>query len=233
MRIERQGDEFTRSGPERRHSRAPIAGGSCMTGGRSAVVLAAGASTRMAGRPKALLDVGGELAVNRLVRLCREEGFEPRVVVGRHGTEIRSALSEPVPEVVENPDWARGRTGSVQRGLEGLSPRTSVLVWPVDHPFVQAMTLRRLCTAAEHDAMGVWFLPTFEGAGGHPILVQPLAVDAIRGLEPDTPLRVLIARLGPQVVRVPCDDPGVCANIDTDDAYRQYLARVEQRRNLA
>ena len=192
----------------------------------AAVVLAAGASTRLGGRPKALLDVGGELAVNRVVRVCREAEFDPRVVVGRHAVEIRAALTPPRPQVLENAEWEAGRTGSIQQGVAALPAGSSALIWPVDHPFVQAMTLRRLRNAAEHDAMGVWFVPTFEDTGGHPVLLKSPVLDALRMLEPDTPLRVLLSRFGPQVVRIPTDDPGVCANVDTDDDYRRYRDRL-------
>jgi len=188
----------------------------------AAVILAAGASTRFEGRPKALLSVSGEPAVARIIRICRDEGFVPRVVVGLHSAEIRRALPSPPPEVVENPEWARGRTGSIQRGLEGVGPETPVLLWPVDHPFVQAKTLRRLGAAAEHDAMGVWFVPSFGGFGGHPVLLKPPAIQRIRTLAPAMPLRALLPEFGPQVVRVPVDDPGVRANVDTEDDYRRF-----------
>jgi molybdenum cofactor cytidylyltransferase len=193
---------------------------------RVAVILAAGASTRLGGRPKALLEVSGEPAVVRIARICREEGFEPRVVVGLHAAMIRGAFSLPVPDVVENPDWARGRTGSIQKGLEGLGPETEVLLWPVDHPFVQAKTLRRLGTAAEHDAMGVWFIPSFGGFGGHPVLLEPPVISRIRDLSPGTPLRDLLPEFGPQVVRVPVDDVGVRANVDTEEDFRRYQSLV-------
>ena len=192
----------------------------------AALILAAGASTRFAGRPKALLDIGGEPAVVRLVRISREEGFVPRVVVGLHSAEIRAALPSPVPEVIENTDWARGRTGSIQKGLDDLGEDTSILLWPVDHPFVQAMTLRRLRTVAEHDAMGVWFIPTFEGFGGHPVFLRPAVQPRIRDLGPAIPLRTLLPEFGPQVVRVPVDDPGVRANVDTEQEYLRYHAQL-------
>lgn len=188
------------------------------------LILAAGASTRFGGRIKALLSIGGEPAVARLVRLSREEGFEPRVVVGRHAAEIQRALPVPAPAVLENQDWERGRTGSIQRGLEDLPGDTEVLLWPVDHPFVQAMTLHRLRTSAEHDAMGVWFIPTFEGSGGHPVLLKPPVLDRVRDLAPGIPLRSLMPEFGPQVVRVPVDDPGVRANVDTEADYRRFRA---------
>jgi molybdenum cofactor cytidylyltransferase len=195
-----------------------------MTEGSICLILAAGASTRFAGRPKALLDIAGEPAVVRLVRISREEGFVPRVVVGVHSAEIRAALPSPLPVVVENTEWARGRTGSIQKGLEELADGTSVLLWPVDHPFVQAMTLRRLCTAADNDAMGVWFIPTFEGLGGHPVFLKPAALPRLLSLGPAVPLRTLLPGFGPQVVRVPVEDPGVRANVDTMQDYLKFQA---------
>lgn len=189
-----------------------------------ALILAAGASTRFSGRPKALLPIAGETAVARLVRVSRSEGFVPRVVVGARAGQIRDALPSPMPDVVENTDWARGRTGSIQRGLEGLSDEVSVLLWPVDHPFVQALTLRRLRTAAEHDAMGVWFIPTCEGLGGHPVLLEPPVLPRLRSLGPAVALRALIPEFGPQVVRVPVGDPGVRANVDTEEDFRNFQA---------
>lgn len=189
-----------------------------------ALILSAGASTRFGGRPKALLDIVGEPAVARLIRISRDEEFVPRVVVGVHAAQIRGALPFPPPEVIENPDWEQGRTGSIQRGLEGLPEQTSVLAWPVDHPFVQAMTLRRLRTVADNDAMGVWFIPTFGGRGGHPVFLRPPALSRIQDLAASVPLRSLIPEFGPQVVRVPVSDPGVRANVDTEQDYLDFLA---------
>jgi len=190
--------------------------------GPVALILAAGASTRLGGRPKALLPISGEPAIARLVRISREEGFVPRVVVGLHSTAIRGALSSPLPDIVENAEWARGRTGSIQKGLEAVADDTTILLWPVDHPFVQAMTLRRLRTVAEHDAMGVWFIPTFDGFGGHPVLLKPAVLSRLKELDPAESLRTLLPRFGPQVVRVPVEDLGVRANVDTEGDYVRF-----------
>jgi molybdenum cofactor cytidylyltransferase len=194
-----------------------------------ALILAAGSSTRFGNQPKALLPIEGEPAVARLVRISHEEGFTPRVVVGLHSAPIRGALRSSPADVVENPDWARGRTGSIQRGLEEIAEDAPVLLWPVDHPFVQAKTLRRLRTAAEHDAMGVWFIPTFEGFGGHPVFLEPAVLPRIRALNPGTPLRKLLLEFGPQVVRVPVDDPGVRANVDTPEDYLRFQSLHPER----
>jgi molybdenum cofactor cytidylyltransferase len=187
-----------------------------------AVILAAGASTRFGGRPKSTLPIWGEPAVARLVRITRDEGFVPRVVVGPHSADIRRTLVSTAPDIVENTDWEMGRTGSIQKGLEGIPEDAPVLLWPVDHPFVQAKTLRRLRTVAEHDAMGVWFIPTFGGFGGHPVLLLPAVMPRLRAIAPATPLRALLGEFGPQVVRVPVDDDGVRANVDSEEDYLTF-----------
>ncbi|MCI4353648.1 MAG: NTP transferase domain-containing protein [Thermoplasmata archaeon] len=191
------------------------------------LILAAGASARFGGRSKALVKIGEEPAVVRLVRLSREEGFVPRIVVGAHAPAIRAVLTSPFPEVIENKAWASGRTGSIQKGLEEVGALTRVLLWPVDHPFVQAMTLRRLRTVADRETMGIWFIPTFEGVGGHPVLLEPSVLPRLRLLGPSVPLRTLLPVFGPQVVRVPVDDPGVRANIDTEEEFRRYQAQFD------
>ena len=41
----------------------------------------------------------------------------------------------------------------------------AILVWPVDHPFVQADTVRRVVDLARPDRI---VIPEFEHSGGHP-----------------------------------------------------------------
>jgi CTP:molybdopterin cytidylyltransferase MocA len=119
----------------------------------SAIVLAAGASSRM-GRPKALLDMGGRPAVERVVAALRDGGAgEIVVVVGRHADEIRAGADLRGVRVVDNPDWAGWRTSSVQRGLAALPPGTEwTLLALVDMPLVRADTVRALLAARRDDA---------------------------------------------------------------------------------
>jgi molybdenum cofactor cytidylyltransferase len=194
-----------------------------------ALLLAAGASTRFQGRPKALLPVGQETALGREIRIATESGFRPLVVLGAHATEIRRAHASTRAEWVEHPGWAGGRTGSVQAGLRAIPVAADVLVWPTDHPFVQAKTVRDLLAARRRDAMGVWFLPSYGGRGGHPVLLGPPVTARLRELSADEPMRRLIPEFGPQVVRVSVSDPAVLANVDTEETYRRALAEWHRR----
>ena len=78
----------------------------------TAIILAAGVGRRfgsaLAEKPKALLEVGGESLIGRLVRQLRAADVEEIVVVGGFGIDhLRDALDERV-EVLLNPDYRRG-----------------------------------------------------------------------------------------------------------------------------
>jgi CTP:molybdopterin cytidylyltransferase MocA len=189
------------------------------------LVLAAGASTRFQGRPKAMLDVDGEPAVRRVLRVARSLGVEDAVVVvGPHRAEIGAVVRDDEARVVVNSEWELGRTGSVQAGLRALGSEGKVLLWPIDHPFAHVNTVHALLATAARDPIAAWIMPTFEGRGGHPIWLSPAATRLVLALEKDTPLRSLIPRLGVQVVRVPVEDRWIRIGTDTPDEYAHALA---------
>jgi molybdenum cofactor cytidylyltransferase len=197
----------------------------------AAVLLAGGSSSRFGREPKALALIDHEPAVVRMERIARETGFFPVVaVVGAHAAALRPVLARADVQVVDNPGWELGRTGSVQAGLRSLRAGVDVLLWPVDHPFVERATLAALKDATRSDALASWIVPTFHGRGGHPVLMMSSAVREIARMPPEQPLRVIHERLGPQVVRIPVTDPGVIANVDTQEAFARELYEWRLRR---
>ena len=199
----------------------------------AALILSAGASTRLGGEPKALLPVDDRSAVRRIADVCLADGFEPvTVVVGPHRHAIAHELRGLDVQLVDSEDWEEGRTASVQAGLSAVPPDRDVLFWPVDHPFVRPRTVDALLAARDSDILGVWFIPTYEGRGGHPVVWRPAVRNDIFDLRPDAPLRALLPEFGPQVRRVPVEDPGVVANVDTLDAFRAAAASWQGERGL-
>ncbi|MEA3198811.1 MAG: molybdenum cofactor cytidylyltransferase [Thermoplasmata archaeon] len=175
------------------------------------VVLAAGHSSRM-GHPKALTRIAGELALARIARVWREvDPSPPLVVLGAHHDDVRRALPDLDARWLRNPDPDAGRTGSLQVGLRAARA-DAVVVWPVDHPLASVVTLRALLAAR-----GAWVAPTHAGRGGHPILLRGPALSAVLSAPPATPLRDVPAAVGLDVTRVPVEDAGVLANLDTPD----------------
>ncbi|MCI4358169.1 MAG: nucleotidyltransferase family protein [Thermoplasmata archaeon] len=198
--------------------------------GPVAVILSAGESRRFGGRPKALLPVGRETAIARIARIAQRAGASRVIaVLGPLRKEIERALDGHSVDIEENAAWPEGRTGSVQLGLRAAGDATPVLVWPVDHPFVAEPTVDRLFAAASRDALATWVVPSFRGGGGHPVLLQRAAIRRVLELPSSAPLRSLIPVLGPQVLRVPVEDPGVLENVDSFDAYWSALEAWKRR----
>jgi molybdenum cofactor cytidylyltransferase len=184
----------------------------------------------MGGFSKALVPVDDETAVARLGRESIAGGFGPVVVVLGAFPDIQPQLPDgSVLPTVVNDRWSAGRTGSLQVGLAQLPEEANVLVWPVDFPFVEAKTLQVLRTAVERDTVAQWWIPTFEGRGGHPIVLGPAVRRRVEHLGLDTPLRAIQADFGPQVARIPVNDPFVLANVDQWSDYSQYMDLYRRR----
>lgn len=164
------------------------------------------------GRPKALLAVDGRPAVERVVATLRDGGASGIVVVvGRHADEIRAGADLRGVRVVDNPDWASGRTSSVQRGLAALSEGAEwTLLALVDMPLVRAGTVRALLAARRDDADAV--VPVHGGRRGHPIVLRRTLFARIAALGPDAPLHDVIRSA--RRAEVPVDDPGVLVDFD-------------------
>ncbi len=182
-----------------------------------AVVLAAGASTRMAGAgPKALLrGPDGRTFVQRIVDGARAAGAGGvLVVVGPpHGDAIRRALPAGAGAVV-NPRPERGMLSSVQAGVNAL-PRTtqSVLIWPVDVPYVADATLRAIAAAAP----GKIVVPTVKGKGGHPIRIPRARFADVMALDLEAGLKALLDARPNDVERLAVTDKAVLVDIDTPE----------------
>ncbi len=199
----------------------------------AAMILSAGESSRFGGYPKALLATGQGTAVRRLTDICLVDGFDPVVVVaGAHATAIAHEVRGLDVSVVVADRWREGRTASIQAGLEAIPDDRDVLFWPVDHSFVAARTVDALLSARDTDLLGVWFIPTYEGRGGHPVLWRSWVRNDLMELRPDAPIRALLPEFGPQVRRVAVEDPGVLTNVDTPEGYREALDAFQSRGDL-
>jgi molybdenum cofactor cytidylyltransferase len=113
----------------------------------SAVVLAAGASTRMGGQ-KLLLPLGGEPLVRRVVKAVCDAGFdEVLVVVGNeHEDVVRALEGLPIRHAV-NPDYATGMASSFRTAVANLPDSDAAMFALADQPFVTSAEYRQVLDA--------------------------------------------------------------------------------------
>ncbi len=181
-----------------------------------AVVLAAGGSTRM-GRPKALVVLpDGSRALDRIVAACRDGGCGPVLVVTGSDAEAVGAAARAAGAVeVENPSWARGRSTSVKAALPHLPPGApGILLFPVDHPLVEAPVVDALLRAAAANPGASVLVPVHGGRRGHPVLLAARILPEVAALGDDEPLRNVVRRAGSGVVEVPVESDAIHRNLD-------------------
>jgi CTP:molybdopterin cytidylyltransferase MocA len=180
------------------------------------IVLAAGAGRRFGG-PKALVSLGGELLVERAVRIAVGGGCEPVIVViGSQADEVltRANIGGARPVVAEN--WEEGMGASLRTGLEAVESLDcdGVAVLLVDQPRIGSEALRRLDAAWQAGAVAV--VATYDGARRNPAVfdrsVWAAVSDAAVG---DVGARGWMRDHPHLIVEVPCDGTGDAADIDT------------------
>jgi molybdenum cofactor cytidylyltransferase len=110
----------------------------------SAVVLAAGASTRM-GTQKLLLPIGGQPLVRRTVMAVCDAGFDDVLVVvgSQHDLVVGALDGLPLRHAV-NPDYATGMGSSFRTAVANLPDSTAAMFALADQPFITSTEYRKV-----------------------------------------------------------------------------------------
>jgi len=157
----------------------------------TAVILAAGASTRL-GELKQLALMGEETLLERAVRVAREAGCEPVVVVlGAEYAQVlaNSLLGDVVPVV--NDAWEEGMASSIRLGVRTLASAAKdaegVVLMTCDQPAVTVEHLRLLMSQVEVKAS------RYAGRNGVPAFFPKKFFDKLMALKGDAGARELLA----------------------------------------
>jgi molybdenum cofactor cytidylyltransferase len=193
----------------------------------AAVILAAGASRRM-GSPKALLDYRGETFLNRLVRVLGNECNPVIAVLGYHAEAIRAQARGQVQFVV-NPDPERGQLSSLQTGLAAVPQDVEgFLFTPVDSPAVRETTLKQLVVRFQNRKPESQFvIPRYEGQRGHPVFAAPSLLEEFLALPLTAQAKDIVHAYVPRTEYVDVNDPGILADIDDREAYRELVEKSQ------
>jgi CTP:molybdopterin cytidylyltransferase MocA len=173
------------------------------------------------GRPKALVELGGELLVRRALRVLDAAGCAPLLVVaGAAALEVRAVLPAGV-EAVDAPGWETGMGASLRAGLAALrgSTATCAVVHLVDLPGVTPGAVTRLAAGAGPASLR---RAAYAGRPGHPVLLGRdhwAAVEATA--HGDAGARVYLAG-HPELELVECGDIATPEDVDTPEALARW-----------
>ena len=168
----------------------------------SAVVLAAGRSTRM-GEQKLLLPVAGRPMIEAAVTAAvASQAAETIVVVGAEADAVGRALSGHLVRIVANPCYKHGMSTSLRAGLAAARPDAEAVVFVLgDQPFVTADSIDRLIGMFAERGGGI-VRSLVDGKPGHPVVMGAEYFSEILALEGDVGAREVLARHPDHVVQV-------------------------------
>jgi CTP:molybdopterin cytidylyltransferase MocA len=175
------------------------------------VLLAAGEGSRF-GRPKALVELGGQTLAERGVNLLRAGGAHPILVVtGAAPVELDGTRS------VYNPAWRTGMGSSLRAALQALSAGAdvgAVVVALADQPLVGAEAVARLIAAYRDGATVA--VAAYDGQARNPVLLaREHWAEVIATATGDQGARTFLRTRPDLVTLVECGDTGRPDDIDT------------------
>lgn len=184
-----------------------------------AVLLAAGESRRMGGRPKSLLRLGGVPLIRRnLIALSGAGVDEVAVVLGHRAEEIEPALLDFPVTIVSNADYRLGRTSSVRSGIAALSERLdAVIVALADQPLINSEDVTALIGAFKKRGSASAVVPFVDGVRGNPIMLDATVRAAVLAGEARFGCRQWLDAHPEQVARMETSNYHYCVDIDSQE----------------
>jgi molybdenum cofactor cytidylyltransferase len=181
-----------------------------------AVILAAGASTRM-GTPKQLLELEGKPLVVRAVEAALASPAWPVVVVlGAHEEQIRPALARLPVLIAENAAWSEGMASSIRTGVMTLGQFSraidAVVIALCDQPAFSAAVIAQLVAAQRTTGRSI-VAAHYHGRNGAPALFMREHFPALTALTGEEGARALLNGDPSQIATV--DLPALALDLDT------------------
>ena len=168
-----------------------------------------------------LLKVGSIPIVRRIVLTLQQAGVFPIVVVtGTEELEVTRQVAPLGVVFVKNREFEEPELfSSVRLGLSYLQGKCdSVVFTPVNAPMFSARTLHALLSCPADIVT-----PTYNGCGGHPIVLRSRVIPQLLAYTGPDGLRGAVRQCLCDKQRLPVDDSGVLMSVHNQEQLRRHL----------
>ena len=193
----------------------------------AAVILAAGAATRM-GSLKQLLSYDGQTFVHRAINTALQAKFDPViVVVGAQAASVQASIASQRVSIVQNSHWQEGMGSSITAGIEQLQREqtdvAAVAILLADQPLIETAHLERMRTEFHQSGASI-VVAQYNGTLGVPAIFRRSLFDALLHLPPAAGARRLFSDPDLKVQSFPL--PQAAIDIDTPEDLSALQARI-------
>ncbi|MBI5034956.1 MAG: putative selenium-dependent hydroxylase accessory protein YqeC [Chloroflexi bacterium] len=186
----------------------------------AAIVLAAGAGTRMIGQVKQLLPWRGKTLIENAIDIAAKSiANETLVVLGARAEEIRAVIRNAPARVVLNRDWQVGHSTSIRAGLNALSKKIDAAIFiNADQPLLTSEVVNAVIQRYRETDAGI-VTPEYAGKRGSPVLFDRRYFQELSNLQGEEGGREVLLKYPAE--RVQFTDARLGSDVDTIEEYNE------------
>ena len=196
-----------------------------------ALIPAAGASGRMGGADKLLLEIEGEPLLRRILRAALAGGAPAFVMLDPARPARAAAISGLKAHVCHVPDAARaGLSASLRAGIAAMRAEhphaAGALIVLADMPRIGAEDIACLLREARRRPHAPLRAATDDGQPGHPVYLPMRLLARLQEAHGDLGARDLLRAERPRLIPLPRGDAR--CDIDSPEDWQRFLKRQRQ-----
>ena len=196
----------------------------------TAVILAAGTSSRMDSGNKLLLDYGERTVIEQVLLNTADSNVDDVLVItGYESDRLQDKLKNHLTErvrIVHNADYQRGRAASIKCAVRNLGEDVDAALFMVaDKPGVSTALINQAIDQFQQDHPLILYVRT-QSDRGHPIIFDRSLFGELLNLEGDPVGDELIARYRDRVCEL--EDSTDQIDINTEEDYRAVVAALAE-----
>ena len=193
------------------------------------ILLAAGQGLRMGGPNKLLLPFRDHTVLEAsLSELCAADIGPVFVVTGHLHESLTPILEQFLVQVVFNPGFQTGMTGSIQAGVRAAQAGQGYMICLADMPMITAPAYRlladRFISLSAQDERAI-LLPRFGETKGNPVIFAESYRDEILQHPEPEGCRGMVQANASHVYWADMPDDSVLSDLDTPEDYENALLR--------
>lgn len=187
----------------------------------SILIPAAGASSRMQGTDKLMLQIDGVPLLQRTVSRAAQAASDVVVTLPRKSARKSCIADQPI-KIIEIDNPARGMSASLSVGAQAISPNNAIMILPADMPDITTDDLDKIIAEFQRTPRIVRGASR-TGKAGHPVVFPNEYLPRFANLNGDQGARALFEGQSVDLVRLPNDH--AVTDLDTPEAWAAWRAR--------
>ena len=195
----------------------------------SAILLAAGQSSRMNGENKLSKEIDGIPLIRYAIKNILGSSIDELIIVLGYEKEIIENLIDTNKKIkiIYNKNFKDGISSSIKAGIEKISKKNDAFfICLGDMPNVNQNIYNKLIKTrskynkklkTEHKKEII--IPTYQGQNGNPVLFSNYMKDKITNIKDDFGAKKIIELYKKKVLNVPVDNDGINLDFDTQEDF--------------